>query len=37
MNGDILIALSIRLNTEEEKSPIPLCQPENSRYYCCTF
>jgi len=31
LNGDILIVLCIRLNTEEEKKPIPLCQPANSR------
>ncbi|XP_050541162.1 uncharacterized protein LOC126905481 isoform X2 [Daktulosphaira vitifoliae] len=31
LNGDILIALCIRLNTEEDKKPIPLCQSECSR------
>ncbi|XP_025412248.1 uncharacterized protein LOC112684793 [Sipha flava] len=31
LNGDILIALCIRLNTEEEKRPIPICQSESSR------
>ncbi|XP_026810892.1 uncharacterized protein LOC113552289 [Rhopalosiphum maidis] len=31
LNGDILIVLCIRLNTEEEKKPIPICQPANSR------
>ncbi|XP_022179116.1 uncharacterized protein LOC111039792 [Myzus persicae] len=31
LNGDILIVLCIRLNTEEDKRPTPLCQPANSR------
>ncbi|XP_050422146.1 uncharacterized protein LOC126834337 isoform X2 [Adelges cooleyi] len=31
LNGDILISLCIRLNTEEDKKLIPLCQPESSR------